>query len=160
MAREEEKKVTFRPGQSGNPRGRPKGARDRRSELRALLQPHSRALIAKAVELALEGDTTAIKLCLDRLIPQVKPKDEAVTFTLGPDGVNNPKGILATGENIIKAVSQSDLTPEQGRTLTAVLESQRKFMEMAELDQRLTALEKALEKEQNCAASGKIFAEN
>jgi hypothetical protein len=59
----------FQAGQSGNPRGKPRGAKDKRTGLRALLQPHADALVKKAVDLALGGDTAALRLCLDRLAP-------------------------------------------------------------------------------------------
>jgi len=64
--------MSFQKGQSGNPSGRPKGAKDKRTELRELLQPHAPALIEKAVEMALDGDTTALKMCLDRIIPAMR----------------------------------------------------------------------------------------
>lgn len=64
--------MAFVKGKSGNPAGRPKGASDRRTELRELLEPHAGALIKKAVEMALAGDTTAMKLCLERVLPAVK----------------------------------------------------------------------------------------
>lgn len=62
----------FKPGQSGNPAGRPKGAKNRSTELRSLLEPHAPALVEKAVQMALEGDTVALKLCLDRIIPTMR----------------------------------------------------------------------------------------
>lgn len=64
--------MSFQRGKSGNPAGRPKGSKDKRTELRALLEPHAPALVQKAVEQALDGDTAALKLCLDRLIPPVR----------------------------------------------------------------------------------------
>jgi hypothetical protein len=59
----------FQNGCSGNPAGRPKGSRDRRTALRELLAPHAGHLISKAVELANSGDTPALRLCLERILP-------------------------------------------------------------------------------------------
>src|SRR5687767_7129662 len=57
----------FRPG---NP-GRPKGCRNRATlAALALLEGEAEALARKAVELALAGDTVALKLALDRLLPK------------------------------------------------------------------------------------------
>ena len=48
--------ATFKKGQSGNPAGKPKGAKDKRTELRELLKPHAEKLVKKAVDMALAGD--------------------------------------------------------------------------------------------------------
>jgi Family of unknown function (DUF5681) len=60
----------FKPGQSGNPAGRPPGTRNKATEsAELLLEGEAEALTREAVELALAGDATALRLCLDRLIP-------------------------------------------------------------------------------------------
>src|SRR5271155_5536442 len=60
----------FRRGNSGNPAGRPLGARNRATlAAEALLDGEAEALTRKVVELALTGDMNALRLCLDRLIP-------------------------------------------------------------------------------------------
>jgi len=62
----------FQPGESGNPSGRPKGSPDSRTVLRELLKPHAVELVQKAVDMALEGNVQALKLCLDRCIPPLR----------------------------------------------------------------------------------------
>jgi uncharacterized protein DUF5681 len=62
--------MTFKSGQSGNPKGRPKGAVGKRFQYDQLLEPHGEALVAKVVELALKGDSNALRICIDRLIPK------------------------------------------------------------------------------------------
>src|SRR5215831_16128593 len=60
----------FMKGQSGNPAGRPKGARHRATlAAEALLDGEAEALTRKAIELALGGDPIALRLCLDRILP-------------------------------------------------------------------------------------------
>src|SRR4029077_11874899 len=60
----------FLRGESGNPAGRPMGARHKATvEDEALLDGGAEALTRKAVEMALAGDGTALRLCLDRIIP-------------------------------------------------------------------------------------------
>jgi len=57
-------------GQSGNPAGKPKGARHRATlAAEALLDGEAEALTRKAIELALAGDPIALRLCLDRILP-------------------------------------------------------------------------------------------
>jgi hypothetical protein len=73
------KQKGFRPGQSGNPAGRPKGARNRTTlAAEAILEGEAEALTRKAIELALAGDVIALKLCLERLM---RPrKERSVSF--------------------------------------------------------------------------------
>src|SRR5262245_41119418 len=55
----------FVKGQSGCPAGKPRGARHRTTlAAEALLDGEAEALTRKAVELALNGDSTALRLCL------------------------------------------------------------------------------------------------
>jgi hypothetical protein len=64
----------FQKGISGNPKGRPKGARNKTTTMaEALLEGQAEALVQKVVSMALKGNTTAMRLCLERLIP---PKRE------------------------------------------------------------------------------------
>ncbi len=86
--------MTFQPGQSGNPNGRPKGIVDKRIKLRELLESHADEIIEKLIELAKAGDSNALRLCIERLLPRVKP-DESVTFEL-------PEGRLDTGDNMLQ----------------------------------------------------------
>jgi len=71
--------VKYQPGQSGNPSGRPRGV-GKQARYRKLLESHADKLIQKAVDMALEGDTTALKLCIERLLPPTR--EEAVKLPL------------------------------------------------------------------------------
>jgi len=58
----------FKKGQSGNPNGRPKGIRNKATmAAQELLDGEAEALTRKAIEKAMEGDMTALKLCLERI---------------------------------------------------------------------------------------------
>ena len=84
----------FAPGMSGNPAGRPKGARNRATvAAEALLEGEAEALTRKAVELALAGDVTALRLCLERVVPP--RKDRAVAFDLPAVGQGRRCGASA-----------------------------------------------------------------
>ena len=72
---------TWPKGVSGNPMGRPRGARHRSTlAVEALLDGEAEGLTRKAIEVAMEGDVTALRLCLDRLAPA--RKDATVSFQL------------------------------------------------------------------------------
>jgi len=73
----------FEKGRSGNPGGRPAGSRNKATlATAALLAGASKALTSKAVELALAADPTAMRLCLDRILPPCR--ERTVKFTLPP----------------------------------------------------------------------------
>ena len=127
--------MRFQKGQSGNPAGKPKGAKDKRTELRALLEPHADALVAKAVSLALDGDTTALRICLERLIAPMKAID-------APLDIPTLQGSIGEqGRAVIEALSCGYLTPDQAATLMQALSAQARIMEVDDLNCRVTALE-------------------
>ena len=125
----------FKKGHSGNLKGRPKGIPDKRTALRALLEPHAEALVKKAVRLALDGDTTALRLCLDRIIPTIKAKDEPVML-------GSLKGTLTEqGQTIIQAMGNGALAPTEAATMLQALATQTRITELEVLEQRLRTLE-------------------
>ena len=73
----------FEKGRSGNPAGRRTGSCNKTTEAAAaLLAGESEALTRKAVELALVGDPTAMRLCLERILPACR--ERTVNFALPP----------------------------------------------------------------------------
>lgn len=127
--------MAFTKGMSGNPAGKPKGARDKRTALRELLQPHAADLTKKAVELALAGDTTALRICIDRCIPVMKAKDEPVL-------VPGLAGTLAEqGQAVLSAMAVGTVTPDQASAVMQVISAQARIIEVDELEKRLAALE-------------------
>lgn len=55
----------FAPGVSGNPAGRPKGSRHKVTlAIEAMLEGEHEKLTRKAIDMALEGDGPALRLCL------------------------------------------------------------------------------------------------
>lgn len=126
--------MTFQPGQSGNPNGRPKGIIDKRAELRGLLESHAEEIVEKLIENAKAGDSTALRLCVERLIPRVKP-DMGLNFEL-------PEGRIDTGDNMLKiandvtaAVACGLLTIGEAEKFTEFLKHQRWAVEEAERKQ-------------------------
>lgn len=125
----------FQPGKSGNPTGRPKGIQDRRLALRKLLEAHTDALIQQAVQLALDGDTTALKLCLERIMPPVKPTQDPVEFEA------EGETLADQGRAIIKAMGGGIIAPDQAASLLNALAAQAKLVELEDIEQRLSRLE-------------------
>ena len=127
--------MPFKKGQSGNPKGRRPGVSDKRTALRELLKPHADDLVAKAVELAKAGDTTALRLCLDRLIPPIKPRELSVQ-------IEDFTGTLTEqGQGVLETMARGDLTPTEATSLLQALVAQGKIIETDELMKRVAALE-------------------
>jgi hypothetical protein len=129
----------FKPGQSGNLRGRPKGSLNKVTlASQALLDGQAEALTRKAVELALAGNSMALRLCLERVLPP--RKDLPVNLNLPPlQGVDDlPQAFQA----IIAAVAQGEISPGEGQILNTMLQGFRKGCETMDLEARVAALEK------------------
>jgi hypothetical protein len=63
--------MQFEKGQSGNPAGRPRGSRNKATVLaEAMFEGEVEAIVRMAIGKAKEGDITAIRLCLDRVLPR------------------------------------------------------------------------------------------
>ena len=129
----------FKSGQSGNPAGRPKGARNKATLMaQALLDGEAEELVRKCVELAKKGDTTALRLCLDRVCPPRRERPVVVKLPVLTKTEDGPKAIGA----IIAAVAGGEITPGEGQALTAMMEARRRAIETEELERRITALER------------------
>ena len=70
----------FKSGVSGNPAGRPKGSLNKKTQLIKLMEAHAEALISKTIDLALAGDTVALRLCIERLIPKINDRPTTVVM--------------------------------------------------------------------------------
>ncbi len=102
----------FKPG---NP-GKPKGTRSRATmAAEALLNGEAEALTRKAVERALEGDSVALRLCLERLVPP--RKDAPVTIDLPK--IESASDVVDASAAVLAAVGAGDVTPDEaGRVMT------------------------------------------
>ena len=128
----------FRAGQSGNPAGKPPGVRNRVTILAEQLLDHeAEKLIRKAVELALAGDTVALRLCLERIISP--RRDRPVSFNM-PELATAIDAEKAMGK-IAGAVASGELTPSEAAALSGVIETFVKTAELAEIERRVQLLE-------------------
>lgn len=122
---------------AGNP-GRPRGARHKTTlAIEALLDGQGEALTEKLIELALDGDATALRLCIERIAPT--RKDSLVAFEL-PDMASAEDAATASA-SILKSVSLGELTPGEGAQVMALIDSYRRTLEVTELEGRIAALE-------------------
>ena len=110
----------FVKGRSGNPRGRPAGSRNKRTLAAAvLLDGEAEALTRKAVELALKGDPTALRLCIERILPPCR--ERPVRFTLPP--IENSEDISAAMNAVTSALARGIITPGEAERIANVVDT-------------------------------------
>ena len=102
-----------------------------------LLEGEGEALTRKVVEMALEGDTTAMRLCLERIAPP--KRDAPVNFTLPP--MQSAVDAANAAGAVLDAVSMGDLTPTEGTHVMALVETYRRTLETTDLETRVAVLE-------------------
>ena len=119
--------------------GRPRGSRNKATiAIESLLQGQAEALTQTAVIRALEGDSVALRLCMERIAPA--PKDHPVSFPLSQ--MNNDLDASEAAESVLRAVSEGELTPIEATRVMGLIDSYRRTLELTEIEERLTALEK------------------
>lgn len=132
----------FKPGQSGNPAGRPKGSRNRATViLDALAEADAAAVLAKVTDAAKAGDLRAAEILLARVWPVRKGRPVALAIPT----VATAADVLAALGSIADAVAAGDLTPDEGQAVAAVIEMKRRAIETIELERRVTTLEQQKE---------------
>lgn len=128
----------FQAGQSGNPSGKPKGARNLATRaVLAMLDGEADALTRTAIDLALGGDTTALRLCLERLAPPAKDKPISVELPALASAEDASKAMAA----VVGAMAAGDITPSEAAAVAGVVETYRRTVETADIERRLAALE-------------------
>ena len=134
----------FEKGRSGNPRGRPLGSRNSATlAAEALLEGEAEKLTRKCIELAMDGDTVALRLCLERIYPA--RKDRPVTFPLPP--ITSPRDAADIAAAIAEAVAAGHLTPSEAAEFGKVIEIYVRAYQVAELDDRTARLEQLSDEE-------------
>jgi hypothetical protein len=130
--------MPFQIGQSGNPAGRPRGARNKRTlALESIMEDESEVITRKAIEMAKGGHMTAIRLVIDRLAPACK--ERPIDFALPP--LNTPADAVAAAAAIAAAVAAGDLTPSEAAQLSKLVHAYVLALEAHDFEQHLAKLE-------------------
>ncbi len=125
-------------GQSGNPTGKPAGARNKATVMvLKIMETGAKEIADAVVDLARGGDLTAARLVLERLVP---PAKERPIFLALPD-TRTADGIAEAQQAILQAVAAGDLLPGEAATMAGIVEARRKAVETLAFEQRITALE-------------------
>jgi hypothetical protein len=129
----------FVPGQSGNPNGRPKGARNRVTRaVEALIDGQAEALADKAVEKALQGDSTMLRALLNTLVPPRRERTVEFELPKIESAVDAVKASLA----VLTACAAGELSPHEANQIMGLISTHVRVIEVAEPEARAAAPEK------------------
>jgi hypothetical protein len=130
--------MKFKPGQSGNPRGKARGTLHKATRAALeLLEGDLEAITQVCIAKAKDGDLMAVKLILDKLLPNRRER----SIDLKVPRVKGAQDLPQALEAVMQAVATGELTPGEGQALTTMLEGYRKGLEFTTIEARLRALE-------------------
>jgi len=121
-------------GKSGNPSGRKPGT-GKIGKLRDSIAKDVPAIISGLTDAAKGGDVGAARLLLERVLPALKPVEEAIVVNMGGET------LAERGKSALAAIADGQITPGQGATVLAALGTLAKLVETDELVRRIEALE-------------------
>jgi hypothetical protein len=130
-----------RPFEPGNKfgKGRAPGSRNKRSVFQEALDNDGMEIIRAIKRLALKSDPTAMRLCMERLLPASKAWNSCFPLPSAETAASLTQAISA----VMRAVAEGDLSPQEGESVAKIIESQRRSIETVEFEARLKVLEEA-----------------
>jgi hypothetical protein len=132
--------MQFQKGQSGNPSGRPPGARNKATLIaEALLHGEAAELTRAAIARAKAGDPAALRMCLDRLAPPSRHR--TIEFQLPP--LTNAQDAVGALAAIATAVASGELTPSEAGDLSKLIDGFSRLREGTIIERQLAMLERA-----------------
>jgi hypothetical protein len=116
----------------------PQGARHRATlAAEALLDGEAEGLTRKAIELALAGDTMALRLCLERVVPPRRERPVKFSLPSLKSGADTAAAMAA----IMEAAAAGEILLSQAAEFTKLLETYMRALETTDIEQRLRFLE-------------------
>jgi len=109
----------------------------------ALLDGKAETITRRCIDLAMDGDATALRLCLSRILPVKRER----TIELGLPALEGSQDSLRAMGTVLEAVGAGAITPSEGQAVASLVEAYRRTLEVEELEHRIEALEA-----QQCAA--------
>ena len=131
----------FKPGTSGNPKGRPKGVPNPQARIRQVIGADMPRILGVLRDKALDGDVQAASLLLSRCLSPLKPQTEL------PDVPLSGASLAERAEAVVVASMAGELPSSTAGELMAVLMQQARITEVSELAERLERIENALKLE-------------
>jgi hypothetical protein len=121
----------------------------RSANLRDVLDPGEDRLLARiAIDKAKAGDAVALRFVVGRLYP--RPRGRAIALDLPPD--MRQGNVVAVFDATLQAMASGEITPEEARSVTLVLDGRLRVLEA-------WAREQVLERVERFATGGLLYPE-
>jgi hypothetical protein len=130
----------WKKGQSGNPKGRPKGTGEI-GKLRAAIAQALPDILAALIEKAQAGDVQAARLLLERTLPAVKPVELPAAVPLEGETLTDQ------GRAVLRLLAAGEIGPMQAAALLSAVGQLARVAEIDDLARRIEALERGQGKE-------------
>ena len=127
----------WKPGQSGNPAGRPKGIVDRRNRVHAAFEEVGNQIAQVVIDAALGGDMQAANIALQRISPNLKPRGERVRFTL-----DATRPLAEQSAQVLTAIGEGLLAPDEAQIVLTCINTHAQIKAADDHEARLLALER------------------
>jgi hypothetical protein len=133
-----EKSGRFASGNRANPAGRPKGSRHHALiALDKIGEDHAADVLRRVVADAIAGDVRSAEIILNRVWPARKGRPVSLTFC----EVKTAADVVGATANVLAGMSSGAISPDEAQAITAVIETQRRAIETADLEARIAKLE-------------------
>ena len=108
--------------------------------LQALLDGEGERVVRKAVDMALAGNETALRLVLERLLPVAKERP----IRLDLPQLTKPSDVAQAVRRAVEAVAAGEVTPAEAETVLKLLEALRAALVNREGDLEIERIDRVL----------------
>jgi Family of unknown function (DUF5681) len=133
--------MPFQPGHSGNPAGRPRGSRNKKTiALEALVDGEAEAVMQKMITLAKMGDDVAMRLCVERMMPPRRERPAPLALPR----VETDADARQAAADVIEALAEGEVTPKEAEHVLRAIAGAAVVLQSSEVAARLSRIEQRL----------------